>query len=369
MIPIHAPLLKMRELIFLPEDDYIYKLSDYFSKTFNKSNVVFTSDGRNAIRVALKAMGLKARDEVLIPGYICGTIKEVIGSICRPIYTDINSRTFNIDSSKIETNITNKTKAILVAHLYGNPCNMGEIVDIAEDRDIMILEDVAQALNGRYNNRNLGSFGDLTVFSFRFSKDITSFRGGALLTDKEIDVQLEPVSSFKALSQLSIMLASMKTIKKLPKSIYAPLKKFILFPFFKNSASKFEFSAKTLSNYQCYLLYKQLAHLDSIIEMRRTNAEYYSKQLEDLVLVPEETKNGKHIYYRYTIQSKKRDSLCNYLLNHGIEADKMYDYYLSPLENCITASKYNLNLPVHHEVTRKDTRKIVEVINEFAQLE
>jgi perosamine synthetase len=369
MIPLHTPPLKLKEAITFPTENYITKLKDYFSKNFKKDNVIFTSDGRNAIHLALKTIGLKRNDEILIPGYVCDAVREAIKPICKPVYVDIDQRTFNIDTEKIEANITKNTKAILAAHLYGNPCNMNEIVDIASDNNLILIEDVAQALNGRYNSKKLGSFGDFTMFSFRFTKDITSFRGGALLANEKINLDLKSDSSLNTFFRLFITLAAMKQIKMTPAKIYAPLKKHILFPFFKESASKFNINDKMLSNYQCYLLYQQLKKVKGIIEKRRANAKCYSRELKDVVFIPKETKLGEHTYYRYTIQSDKRDELYNYLLKHGVEADKMYDYCLAPFPNSIIASKSNLNIPVHHELTKENLEKIVGAIHEFKELE
>ena len=368
MIPLHVPPLRLKETIAFPNDDYVAKLKDLFCKNFEKENVLFTSDGRNAIHLALQIMKLKKKDEILIPAYVCDAVREAIKTICKPVYVDID-QTFNIDVEKIESNITKNTKAILAAHLYGNPCNMKEIVDLAQDNNLILIEDVAQALNGGYNGKILGSFGDFAMFSFRFTKDITSFRGGALLANENINVDLKSDSSFKAFLRLFITLGAMKQIKMTPAKVYAPLKEHILFPFFKESASKFDASDKTLSNYQCYLLYQQLKRMNDIVEKRRKNAKYYSKELEDVVRIPKETKFGEHTYYRYTIQSDKRDELFNYLLKRGIEADKMYDYYLARLPNSIIASKNNLNVPVHHELTKEDLEKIVEAVHEFKGME
>ena len=368
MIPLHVPPLRLKETIAFPNENYVAKLKDLFCKTFEKENIVFTSDGRNAIHLALRIMKLKKGDEILIPAYVCYAVREAIKQVCKPVYVDIDQRTFNIDAEKAEDKITKNTKAILVAHLYGNPCNMKEIVGIANDNNLILIEDVAQALNGTYNNKILGSFGDFAMFSFRFTKDITSFRGGALLANEKINVDLRTDSSFKAFFRLIFTLSAMKQIKMMPAMMYAPLKKHILFPFFKESATKFDVSEKTLSNYQCYLLYQQLKKMDGIIEKRRANAKYYSKELKDIVLVPEETKFGEHTYYRYTIQSDKRDELYDYLLKHGIEADKMYDYHLAALPNSIVASKNNLNIPVHHELTKEDLKKIVGAVHEFKEV-
>jgi len=367
MIPLHTSALNLKDLLAIPNENYILKLREYFSKMFNKKNAIFTSDGRNAIHLALNIIGLKPKDEILLPGYACHAVPEAIKSICKPIYVDIDKETYNINSEKIEESITNKTKAIVVAHLYGNPCDMDVIVDIARDKKLILIEDVAQSLNGRYNGSRLGSFGDFSVFSFRFTKDITSFRGGVLLTNE--NTNFNPEHSTSSVIQLFVTLSAMKQINMMPATIYNPLRKHILFPYFKESGSKFHANKKTLSNYQCYLLYHQLKKLDKIIEKRRENAKYYSKMLYNIVAIPNETKKGVHTYYRYTIQCNKREELQDYLLKHDIEADRMYDYYLAPLSNSVSASKNNINIPVHHELKSDDLERIVGAINEFKQME
>ena len=359
------PSLELRDLIAIPREDYITKLKESFSKSLEKDEVLFTSEGRNAIYLALKTMDLKKKDEVLMPGYVCDAVQESIKQICRPVHVDINARTFNMDPDQIEANITKNSKAILISHLYGNPCDMGAITDIAYDRNLILIEDVAQALNGKYDGKILGSFGDIAILSFRFTKDITSFKGGALLANKKIDFESRYASSFQSSAKIFITLGAMKQIRKLPSMVYAPLKKHILFPYFKESASKINLNNTTLSNYQCYLLYQQLKNIDNIIIKRRKNAKFFSKELENAVLIPEETKFGEHTYYRYTIQTDKRDELLNYLLNHGVEADKMYDYHLAPLPNSMIVSKNNLNIPIHHDLTQEDLNKVVDVIHEF----
>lgn len=370
MIPLHASPLRLIETIAVPTEDYVAKLKDLFCKTFEKENVIFTSDGRNAIYLALKNIGLKRTEEILIPGYVCDAVREAIKPICRPVYVDIDQRTFNINPERIESAVTENTKAILVAHLYGNPCNMEEIMDIANDRNLIIIEDVAQALNGRYNNKILGSFGDFAMFSFRFTKDITSFRGGALLMNDKINENMEHNSSYKAFFELFFTLSAMKLIRIIPSMMYAPLRNRILIPFFKESASKFNENDKTLSNYQCYLLYQQIERMSEIIDKRRGNAKYYSERLDDVVVTPEETKNGGHTYYRYTIQTNKRDEMYDYLLEHGIETSKMYDYSLAPgniCSNSVRASRDNLNIPVHHDLSKEDLERVVEAICDFKE--
>jgi len=364
MIPLHVPQLSLNEILYSPEEDYINLLEERLCRNHKKTEAVFTGDGRNALFLALKTLNLARTDEILIPAYICESVNEVIKLFCKPIYVDIDKRTFNISPSEIEKSITKNTRAILVAHIYGNPCDMSKLKDIAEDKNLTIIEDVAQSLNGTFSHKPLGSFGDFAILSFRFTKDITSFRGGALLSNKKISYSYKSDPAFKTLLILGTTLAALSLIRYMPAGIYAPTKNSVLFPFFKANASKFRWEDKTLSNYQCFILYKQLMILNDLINVRRKNAEYYTEKLKDIVLLPKEQEGGQHTYFRYTIQTPNREQTYNYLMKNSIEADKMYDYCLAPLPNSLMASTYNLNIPVHHRLTREHLNRIVEVILE-----
>lgn len=368
MIPLHATVINTRDLLALPREDYVIKLEDMMRKSFNKESVLFTASGRNAIYLALRMMKLERNNEVLIPAYACYAVRAAIQLVCRPVVVDIDEETYNIRPEEIEKHITKNTKAILVAHLYGNPCRLDKIVDIGRAHNLAIIEDVAQALGGRYNGKMLGSFGDFTVFSFWFTKDITSFRGGALLTNERLDIHLRPLSAFLVFPRLFTSLFALQQIRMTPSFIYSPLRRRFLIPFFTRNSDKFHPSGETLCNYQCYLLYQQLAQMSHIIGKRRWNAKYYSERLRDIVTVPTETEDGKHTYFRYTVQLDDRDRLYSYLLAKGIEADKMYDYYLAPLPRSVGAAKKNLNLPVHHRLSVSDLDRVVEVVHDFRRM-
>ncbi len=322
MIPLHQTPLKLKEALAFPKDDYLSKLKDAFLTKFHKQYTVFTADARNAIYLALQAMRLRAQDEVLVPAYVTQLIKVIVQRVCKPVYVDID-RTLNIDPEGIRRHITRNTRAILAVHLYGNPCNMEEIVSIARAHNMVIIEDVAQAFGGEYDNKMLGSFGDFTVFSFKFSKDITCSKGGALLSNEPVDLKLKPTSPLQVAPELLATLFALEQIRNTPAVIYSPLKRGFLFPHFSRDATRFKEKQETLCNYQYRLLYQQLADIDSIIDKRRRNAACYSEKLRDVAVIPQETEGGRHTYYRYTIQVDNRDQLFHYLLGRGVEADKM----------------------------------------------
>ncbi len=275
MIPLHQTPLRLREALAFPKDDYISKLKDTFQTKFNKQYAVLTADARNAIYLALKAMKLRPQDEVIIPGYVCQAVRVAIEAICRPVYVDIDRRSFNINPEDIERHITKNAKAILAAHLYGNPCQMDRIIEIAKANNLLGIEDAAQALGGKYQGKMLGSFGDFTIFSFRFSKDITCFRGGALLTNEKIDAELDPNRLLQVIPGLFVTLLALGQISNTPAFIYSGLRSRFLVPYFSHNAAIFSKRRDTLSNYQCYLLYQQLLKIDSIIAKRRQHAACY----------------------------------------------------------------------------------------------
>ncbi|MFC1985393.1 DegT/DnrJ/EryC1/StrS family aminotransferase [Chloroflexota bacterium] len=368
MIPLHAPTLRLSKLFSLPKQDYQSKLKALFRETFSKEHVLFTSSARNAIYSALKLMGFDKGDDIMLPGYTGSSVREAVSQVCNPVFLDVDPQTFNLKPEEIKRKMTKHTKAIIVVHMYGNPCDMDAIVTIAKDNGLVIIEDVAQALFARWMGKTVGSFGDFSIFSFNFSKDITSYRGGVLLSNQAIESSREFTSTYRILPQLFTTLSLMTLVKTMPSWLYFPIKKHILFPYFKKQGFKFNISNKTISNYQSYLLYKQFQRMESIIDKRRQNANSYSQRLQDVVNTPRETEGGKHTYYRYTIQTDRRDELADYLWKHGIEADKMYDYFLAPRDTCPNsqrASQCSLNIPVHQDLSPEAIQKVVEAIYRF----
>lgn len=368
MIPLYVSSIKLKEAFTLPREDYTIKLKNFIQANFGKKHVLFTVDGRNAIYLALKLAGMNKDDEILVPGYACQPVRAAIEPVCKPVYVDIDEKTLNIDPQQIEKYITKKTKAIYPVHLHGNPCRMKEIVDIAGRHNLIVIEDVVQSLGGQYDNKPLGSFGDFTIISFGFAKDIACYSGGALLSNKELNVNLKPASSLKSFFKVTTNLFALRQVKKIPGIIYAPLVTRWLIPHLDKEARKFDLRYETLSNYQCYLVYQQFARMRNAIDKRRQNAEYYSQGLKDMVITPTETENGEHTFYRYLIQVEQRDELYHYLLRHGIGANIVAESLLGLDDTCphsATAAKRHLMLPVYQGLSPGDMEKVISAIYTF----
>ena len=147
-------------------------------------HAIFTSLGRTALVVALKALDVDSRCEVILPSFTCRTVIEAVRYCkARVVFADVNPQTFNVNPQQIRKAITPKTKAIIAVHCYGLPSDIDEILEVANKHDIPVIEDVAHALGAEYKHRKVGSFGSFSIFSF--SKNMGAASGGALATDSD----------------------------------------------------------------------------------------------------------------------------------------------------------------------------------------
>ncbi len=176
---------------------YVDKLETEFARINGSKYAVTTSNGTTALSLALISLGIKAGDEVIVPGFcFVAAGNTVIQLGAKAIYADVDGETWNINPVEIEKKITNKTKAILVVHNYGNICDMEPIVKIAKKNNIYLIEDVAEAPFTKYKGKSAGTFGDLGCFSFQATKTITTGEGGAVITDNpELEKKMRKIRS------------------------------------------------------------------------------------------------------------------------------------------------------------------------------
>ena len=165
----------------------VSRFEEKFAEFHDAKYCISTSSGTTALWVILKAAGVKAGDEVIVPPYtFIATASAVLMANAVPIFVDIDYNTFNIDANLIEAAITEKTKAIMPVHISGNPADMNSILDIGRKHDIAILEDAAQAHGAEWNSTKVGALGLGGIFSFQTSKNMSAGEGGAIISnDKE----------------------------------------------------------------------------------------------------------------------------------------------------------------------------------------
>jgi perosamine synthetase len=166
--------------------DYLHRFENSFSQYERIKYSVATSSCTGAIHLALMAMGVKAGDEVIVPELTwIASVEPVMYIGAKPVFADVLEDTWCIDPQSIKKAITPQTKAIIVVHLYGNLCEMDEILKIAEENNLMVLEDAAEGLGSEYRNRKAGSIGHAGVFSFHGTKTLSTGEGGILVTNDE----------------------------------------------------------------------------------------------------------------------------------------------------------------------------------------
>jgi perosamine synthetase len=163
---------------------WIESLEQSMSAFLNVKNVLAVSSGTAALHVALKALGIRAGDEVILSAYgWAGTVAPVLELKARPVFVDVDVTTGNIDPAKVEQALSARARAILVTHLYGTPARMSEIMAIARSHHLSVIEDCAQATGAKFQGRPVGSFGDFGCFSFGPGKPVCTGEGGALCTN------------------------------------------------------------------------------------------------------------------------------------------------------------------------------------------
>jgi dTDP-4-amino-4,6-dideoxygalactose transaminase len=299
------------------------------------ARAVGLSNGTDALLVALLALEIGAGDEVIIPPFtFFATASAVIRAGAKPVFVDINERTFNIDPDLIEAAITPKTRAIIPVHLYGQCADMERITPIARKHGLRIVEDAAQALGARRNGRRAGAFGDLACFSFYPTKNLGALGEAGLIS-----------SSDEALLQRCRILRNQG-----------------MEPRYEHHVVGGNYRMDAI---QAAVLGVKLKHLESWNERRRHLAEIYNKALDGTtVQTPYVEPGNEHIYHQYTIRTPRRDDLAAHLLKNGIASGV---YYPIPLHqqaaiSHLTRAKQRypvaeracrevLSLPIHPELT------------------
>jgi len=166
--------------------DTISRFEDAFASFHDAKYCISTSSGTTALWVALKAAGVKAGDEVIIPAYtFIATASAVLMANAVPVFVDIDEKTLNMDPDIIEAAITEKTKAIMPVHIAGNPANMDKICAIGMQHGIAIVEDAAQAHGAEWKGKKVGAIGEGGIFSFQTSKNMSAGEGGAIITNND----------------------------------------------------------------------------------------------------------------------------------------------------------------------------------------
>ena len=290
----------------------IKKLEENIAKYIGKKYALSFNSGTSALHALLIAYGSKKDNEVIVPSFtFIATANTVALTGAKPVFAEIEDQSYGLDAQDVSGRITKKTKAIMPVHYGGAPCrDTKELHKIAVENDLLFIEDAAESLGSKMNNKMVGSFGDAAMFSFCQNKIITAGEGGIIVTDdKKIFEKLKLLRSHGRLED--------------KKGYFSTTDELDYVQFGYNSR---------MSSMSAALANSQFKKIDKIIKTRREKAKYYTEQLSMIhsIKLPIEPKNIHHIYQMYTIQlkdNKQRDQLKNHLSKAGI----MTKVYFEPI--------------------------------------
>ena len=256
---------------------YIEEFEKKFSEFCGVKHGISCCNGTVALHLALEALGIGKGDEVIIPTFtMIATCNAVIYTGAKPVLVDSERESWNIDPGKIEEKITDKTKAIMVMHTYGHPCDMDIILELAKKYDLKVIEDAAEAHGAEYRGKKIGSLGDVSCFSFYANKIITTGEGGMVVTNNDKIAE---------------------RVRYLKDQAYSE-------PRFFHKEVGFNYR---MTNLQAAIGLAQTEKIEELIEKRRRNAELYNSLLKDVkgVKLPVEREGVKNVYWMYGVLIKK----------------------------------------------------------------
>jgi len=305
-------------------------------------------NGTSAIELSLRALGIGEGDEVITQANtFIATATSISAAGAKPVLVDINPENYNLDIKKIEKKITDKTKAIIPVHLYGNPTEMGAIRELADKYDLKIVEDACQSHGAKYKGKRVGSFGELSAFSFYPGKNLGAFGDSGIVVSNDE----------KLINNIKMM------------RNYGQSKKYYhdVFPF-----------NRRLDGLQAAILRVKLKYLDEWNEKRRKKAKIYNSLLKDMAVIPRIDPNNEPVYHLYVVQVDKRDELLNYLNKNEVSAGIHYPipihlqkhfnylgYQVQDFPVTEMISKRIISLPMFPELKKEEIEYVCEKIKEF----
>ncbi|MDD5773545.1 MAG: DegT/DnrJ/EryC1/StrS family aminotransferase [bacterium] len=326
-------------------EEFEKKIAQYTGRKYALS----VASGRMALYLSLKAMAFKKGDEIIIPSFITPeVITMVLCADMVPKFVDIEEFTYNMSPRLLEEKISGKTKAILLTHLFGQPCDIGKILKIAEKYNLQIIEDSAQAFGAEYKGQKTGSFGEISYFSLGLVKNVNCLGGGIIVTDKkylyENIKKMTEEYEFPGFIRM-IRLFFTALLVKICTSPF--IFSFLIYPvlwFFSkfggNPADKMfdenydelamrkipEHYKLKFTNLQAAIGIEQIKNLDIMNDKRITNANYLDQFLKDekVIGLPQIIPNCKSIYLNYCIRIENREKIIRKLFEYGIDATRGY---------------------------------------------
>ncbi|HVM87572.1 MAG TPA: DegT/DnrJ/EryC1/StrS family aminotransferase [Puia sp.] len=363
-IPINKPSITQLEIDYVNDAiangwgekcyDYIYRFENDFATYEGTKHALATASCTGAIHLALMALGVKAGDEVIVPEITwIASVEPVLYIGAKPVFVDILKDTWCIDPQKIKKAITSKTKAILPVHVYGNLCDMDAIMKIADEHNLVVLEDAAEGLGSLYNEKKAGSIAHAGVFSFHGTKTLSTGEGGMLVTN-----------STEVYEKAKVLNDHGRNSKDPENKMF----------WMRNYGYKYK-----MSNLQAAMGCGQIERIEELVAKKRTIFGWYKELLDGIPcsLNPEHP-GTLNSYWLPTVVFDEsvdfnRDDFFALCKQNNIDSRPFF-YPLSSLpmfekriENNIANRIYSrgINLPSFHDLTKQDAERVVNCLKHF----
>jgi dTDP-4-amino-4,6-dideoxygalactose transaminase len=327
--------------------DKVKRFENDFASYTGTKYCTGVASGLDALLLSLKALNPDRDSEIITPSntYIA-TILSIIQSGLKPILVEPDIRSYNIDPARIEEKITSKTKALMIVHLYGRPCDMDPIMKLCRKHNISLIEDCAQSHGAKYKGKKTGTFGELGAFSFYPTKNLGALGdAGAVVTNSD----------------------ELNTIIRRLRNYGSDIK-------YYNEIAGYN---SRLDEIQAGLLTIKLKKLDEINAHKRILANIYFKELKDDFIKPLKDDDHFDVYHIFNIRHEKRDKLKEFLLQNGIKTDIHYPvppHKQKAMKGIITENNFpiseeihktTLSLPISYFHTEEDIYKVTTELNKF----
>lgn len=335
----------IRETAFI-RGSYVKNFEEAFAEDYGAGHCIPVANGTDAIYIALKMLGIGQGDEVITTAHSwISTSETIVQTGAKPVFVDTDDY-FTVDADRVEEKITSITKAIIPVHLYGQPCDMGRIMSLAQKYNLYVVEDCAQAHYAEWNGRKVGSIGHVGTFSFYPGKNLGAYGdAGAIITNDD------------ELAEKMSMYANHGALKK--------------------HHHKINGINSRMDGIQAAILSAKLPYIHEWTQLRQKVAAWYDQKLSGLnnIEIPMRRNNADHVFHLYVIKTPRRDEVRKELKKLGIdtvihyptalpfmEAYQNMNHQVSDFKKAHQDSLEILSLPIYPELTEKQVNYVVDAL-------
>lgn len=358
LIPVYRPYFSGKEKAYVNEcldttwissrGEFIQRFEQGFADYICAEHVTSVCNGTVAIHLALEALGVGPGDEVIVPTFTyIASVNTILQTGATPVFVDSLELTWQIDPEDVRRKITPKTKAVMVVHLYGLPCDMDAIAALCEEHQLLLVEECAEAFGTRYKGRHAGTFGDIATFSFFGNKTITTGEGGMVVAKNKKTIQKAFHLKNQGVSQSRE---------------------------YWHDVVAYNYR---MTNICAAIGLAQLENVEEILHKKRQIAHWYKEGLAGLPLISHNERPATiHSFWMCSVALNdrlQRQPLRDFLKSHGIETRPVF-YPAHTMPHCATGQNFpvaeslaarGINLPSYPGLNKEDVNFVIEKISEF----